>query len=164
MRKPLGIAMFTGLLFLCTFSIYAQSPAFCLKHVEVVTAFKENWVPGVVKNNEDRAGGTIFEISVRIKKNGGITFQQLILENQILSIEVTKDGKRNVPGPFNKGDELVLIARSDKNKSTAPPDDSAIRQLKAKNAEGALLYTIKNKQYLRPVDVIAGKRDKKLPR
>lgn len=161
MLKPPGIATFTGLLLLCTFNIHAQK--FCLKDIDVASASKENWAPGIVKNNAEPAGGIIFEVSVRIKKNGEITFQDLILEDRVLPIEVTMDGKRNVPGPFKKGDELVLIARSDKKNSPVTPDQSIIRELKAKNIEGALLYTFKNKQYLRPVVAFTEKRNKKLP-
>lgn len=153
--------MFTGLLFLCSFTINAQK--FCLKDIDVASASKENWAPGIVKNNSEPSGGIIFEISIKIKRNGDITFQDLILEDQVLPIEVTKDGKRNVPGPFQKGDELVLIARSDKKKSPATPDQSVIRELNAKKTEGALLYTFKNKQYLRPVAVFTQKSNKKLP-
>lgn len=163
MLKPTGLAIFIGLLFLCTFTVHAQSPVFCLKHVEVVSATRENWAPGIVKNNEERTGGIICEISVRIKKNGDITFQDLILEDQVLTVEVSKDGKRNVPGPFKKGDQLLLIARSDKKQSPVAPDASVVLQMKTKDTAGALLYTFKNKQYLRPVDVLTEKSNRKLP-
>ncbi len=132
--------------------VHAQTPEFCLKPVKVIEATQERWAPGVVRDNAAQEGGTIYRISVRIRKKGDVTFQGLILNEGTLEIEAINDGQRNASGPFSKGEELLLVARSEKKATpTTPPDPSFIEKMKSRNAAALLLFTYRGKQFIRPV-------------
>jgi len=125
----------------------AQSPEACNKHLQIREATKETWSPGVVRKNSDQAGGVIYEVKIKIRKSGSINFQKLITDGQSFDIELVKDGERNAHGPFKKGDEVKLIARTDKKQEATKADDSVMKMLAEKDATSAILYTSKKKQY-----------------
>jgi hypothetical protein len=153
MDKLVAAAAVTGLFISFSFFAMAQSsPEVCLKHLQVNEAFKQKWNPGIVRNNSKSAGGMMYSIKIKVKKNGYITFNKLITENEVLDVEVTKDGNRNITGPFDKGDEVTIIARSEINKPGPQPDPALSSKVKSKHAAGAILYTYKGKQYLHTLD------------
>lgn len=162
MYYPTPKAMFFGFFIFCGLTTNAQTPTICVKPVQVSEATRENWSPGIVRENTANAGGVIYQVSVKIKKKGDITFHNLIVNDQVLDIEVVKYGDRNAPGPFVKGDELLLIGRSDRSKEAAGADASLLQKVKEQKAEGAILYTFRSKQYLRPIETFAVKRDNPL--
>ena len=155
-------AIFFGFILFRAFTINAQTPTVCLKPVQVAEATKENWAPGIVRENSANAGGVIYQVSVKIRKKGDVTFQSLIVDDQVLNIEAVKYGERNASGPFLKGDELLLIARSDQSKEAAGADAPLLQKVEEQKAEGAILYTFRSKQYLRPIEAFAVKRDNPL--
>jgi hypothetical protein len=142
----------SGFFIFFVFAANSQTPEICLKHLQLGNTTQEHWTPGIVRSNSDVNGGIIYEIGIKVKKGGYITFQNLITEGQVLEVELIKDGKRNAAGPFKKGDEITLIARSDKQRPVEKPDDLTADKLKSKRAAGGILYTIKEKQYLHTVD------------
>ena len=164
MYIPTLKAIVFGVSFLCALTINAQTPTICVKPVQVSDATRENWSPGIVRENTGNAGGVIYQVSVKIRKKGEVSFNSLIVDGQVLDIESVKYGERNAAGPFMKGDELLLIARSDRSKHIAGADASLLERVKDHKAEGAILYTFKNKQYLRPIEAFTEKRDNPLPK
>ncbi len=158
-----GKAAINGFLILCSVTLYAQAPRICNRPVQLLDATRQNWAPGIVQENSQSSGGMIYELSVRIRKKGNVTFDKLIVNNQMLDVEAVQDGQRHVAGPFRKGDRILLIARFDRSKSPEPADENILARLKNKDAEAALLYTIRNKQRLKPVQSFAEKRANALP-
>jgi hypothetical protein len=163
MHKFVGLAVISGLLVSYSFFTQAQSvPELCNKHLRVSEASAEKWNPGIVVNNGQHSGGMIYSIQIKIRKNGYVTFNNLILESEVLPIEVVKDGKRDVNGSFKKGDVITLIARSDKKKPQNPPGSPISTKLKNKKAEIGVLYTYKGKQYLHALDHVIIKQSSNL--
>jgi hypothetical protein len=138
-------------LLLCTLSLgcdaVAQSPKFCKKHLQISEAKQEKWNPGIVKKNSDQAGGIIYSLKIKVRKSGYVTFEKLIIDGQALDVEVIQNGTRDVQGPFQKGDEITLKARSDKKHEIVKADESIVKKLTEKHSVAAILYQIKNKQY-----------------
>src|SRR5687768_13367205 len=139
MDKLVSLAAFSGLLIFYSLCANAQSPTPCTKHLQINAATQQKWNPGIVQDNSQPSGGIVYEVKIKVKKKGYIAFQNLIIENQVLDVEVIKDGNRNVKGPFQKNDELSLIARSDKKKSYASPEQTVAAIVASKNAEGAIV-------------------------
>ena len=158
--RSLILAFFS--LTLYSITLHAQTPNLCTKHLAVGTSTESNWAPGIVQNNSQPAGGKVYEVQIKIRKNGYITFENLITENEVLPVEIVKDGTRNVAGPFKKGDVLTLIARTDKKKVQPAPENSIALKIKSKNAVGAVSYTFKDKQYIHPLASFIAKENKKL--
>jgi hypothetical protein len=163
MDKFVAVAAVTGLFISFSFFAMAQSsPEVCLKHLQVNEALKQKWNPGIVRNNSKPSGGMMYLIEIKVKKNGYITFNKLITENEVLDVEVMKGGNRNVTGPFEKGDAVTIIARSEINKQSPAPDSAISSKIKSKHAAGAILYTYKDKQYLHTLDRLTETENKKL--
>ena len=75
---------------------------------------------------------------------------------------MTKDGNRNLTGPFKKGDVVTIIARSEINKPGSQPEPATLSKIKAKHAEAAVLYMYKDKQYLHTLDHLSEAENDKL--
>jgi hypothetical protein len=136
--------------FLLSIQAKAQTPA-CSKHLKIEESTQRNWNPGIVQQNAGDTGGLIYEVKIKVKKGGYITFQNLIIEDQVLDVEVKQNGDRQAEGPFKKRDEVVLSARTDKTKSPVAAPNEITLTMKKKNATAALLYTSKGKQYIHPI-------------
>ncbi len=132
---------------------YAQSPEICTKPLQVMQATHEAWVPGIVQNNSVQAGGTIYRISLKIKKRGGVTFQKLILADRVLDVEANHNGQRGAIGPFGKRAQVEIIARTEKQAPTIAPDEYMIRALTSENAQALILFTFRGRSFVRPVKI-----------
>lgn len=163
MLRLFAIAGLSGLLISFTHA-QAQSPTVCLRPLAVKEATEESWAPGVVRENTTAAGGSLYRISVIVRKKGNVLFDKLILNDQVLTIEAVHEGQRHADGPFSKGDEVLLIARSDRARPGSTPEDAVVSMIKKRNAAGALLYTFRDKQYLRPIEAFTEKRSNPLPK
>jgi hypothetical protein len=162
MDKLAGLAAISALLTFCSFFTNAQTPDVCTKHLIIQQATHEKWNPGITLNNSKASGGVVYTVKIKIRTNGYVTFNNLITENEVLPVEILKDGARNVSGSFKKGDVITLIARSDKNMTQGPPDPTISSKLKNRNAEAVILYTTREKRYLHPVDHLTEKESHKL--
>lgn len=88
----------------------------------------------------------LYHITIRTRKKG-ISFHELVTADASLDIEVVRGTERNITGPFAKGEELVLVARSAKG-SRAP--DTAW-WAKSGNAAALILFSRKGKRFFCPV-------------
>ena len=100
-----------------------------------------------MKKNSYQAGGIIYSLKIKVRKSGYVTFEKLIIDGQALDVEVIQNGARDVQGPFQKGDEVTLTARSDRKHEPVKADESIVKKLTEKHSVAAILYQIKNKQY-----------------
>lgn len=112
----------------------------------VSEATQETWSPGIVADPASSSGGMLYRITVRTRKKG-ISFHQLVTSDARVDIEVVRGAERNATGPFAKGEELVLVARSAKD---SPAPDAALR-IKAGNAAALILFSRKGKRFYCPV-------------
>jgi hypothetical protein len=158
-----GLATSAILIFSSFFSNVHSTPDVCRKHLQVIEASQARWNPGIVLSNNNPSGGIIYTIKIKIRTNGYVTFNNLITGNETLAVEVEKDGTRTTSsGTFTKGDVITLIARSDRAKTQVPPDQSINSKLQNRKAEAAILYSLKEKQHLHPIDHLAVKESHKL--
>jgi hypothetical protein len=129
----------------------AQSPKLCTKHFLVEEATIENWNSGIVRNNSDTTGGRIFSVKINIKSKGYITFTNLIINNQQLPIEAIRNGARTFQGKVSYGDSLTLICRTEKKIDYPPGDKTIVDKVKARGDMGAIVYSLDDHKYFRPV-------------
>jgi hypothetical protein len=135
------------------------------KHFKIIEASQHKWTPGVAQENAKQVGGLIYEIKLRVKKKGSLQFDQFISEGKALGIEVTRDSERNAKGPFNKGDVLTLIARTDVSQAATVPDQVLEEYIsKAKQKPGWIVYSFKEKKYMAGISVIEEKVPNQLSR
>lgn len=120
------------------------------KHFKVIDASQHKWSPGVVQKNSEPAGGVIYEIKIKMKKNG-VKVDQFITENKSLKIEINKGAERHAGGPFRKGDQLTIVARSE---SSSPVGENWAAAIATKNKTGWLGYSFDGKNYLAGVSQI----------
>ena len=69
----------------------------------------------------------------------------------MLPVEVKQNGNRNVAGTFKKGDEVVLIARTNKQKQVTAAEDALLAKMKDKGAPAAVIYSNKDKKYFHTI-------------
>jgi hypothetical protein len=150
MDKLLALILFS-VIFIYTFSVNAQTPIACNKHLQINSATEQKWNPGIVQDNNEPAGGMVYEIKIKVKKSGYILFQNLIIDNQVLPLEVVKDAKRSAVGPFSKDDVLSLIARTNRKKNYSAPDEAIVRIVNGKNAKAAIVYTLDEKHHVHTI-------------
>jgi hypothetical protein len=143
-------AFLATIFFIVSIDVTSQTPV-CTKHLKIEESTQRNWNPGVVKENSAQAGGDIFEVKIKVKKGGYITFEKLIIEDQALAVEVKQDGNRGAQGPFKKGDEIILTSRTDKEEPFNKADQAIVTTINNKNAIGAVLYTVKGKEYIHTI-------------
>jgi hypothetical protein len=162
MDKLISFALFIFCHSFLSSCLQAQSPEICTKHLEIKEASQQTWGPGIVKKNAEQAGGVKYEVKIKIRKNGHVTFKSLIVDNQILPVEISQNGNRNMQGPFAKGDEVTLIARTDKEKPAEVSDEVTNEKMQQRNAVAAILYDYKKKQYLHTLKKFSTHRRDKL--
>jgi hypothetical protein len=123
----------------------------CSKHLKIQESTQRHWNPGIVTENSAQAGGSIYEVKIKVKKGSNIAFEKLIAEGQALDIELKQNGQRGAQGPFKKGDEIILSARTDKQQPLTNSDQEVATAIRNKKATGAILYTLNDKKYIQTI-------------
>lgn len=161
MNKLVGVALLSTLIFVSTINSSAQTEV-CTKHLILKEASQAKWNPGIVKSNSESSGGKTFEVRIKVRKQGYLTIENLITENEVISFEVIQNGNRNAKGPFKKGDELLIVGRTDRKKQESAPAVTLVDMLRSEKAAGAIVYRFRDQTYLHPITQFAEKQSNKL--
>lgn len=121
------------------------------KHLKIIDASQHKWSPGTVQKNSEPAGGIIYETKIKVKKSGDLKIDHFIIEDKLLKVEINKGTERKVSGPFTKGDELTILARSE---TSSPISENLSASIGAKKKSAWLMYTVDGKNYLAGVSRI----------
>lgn len=145
------------ILFIVSSTCFAQVQI-SSKHVKINAATQMSWSPGMIQQNSAPAGGKVFEVAIKIKKRGDYVFEKMIVDGQSLDIEMVKDGKRGIDGPYKKCSKWHIISRSDRGevKDIIDPDiRSTINENQA--VVGWIKYKFKGETLLAPVNQFESK-------
>jgi|GEM_PF-5465901 len=150
-------AIFIGSCLCFSLSANAQSPKLCSRHFRILSATKEAWSPGIVRNNNEIAGGVNYELKIKVRRKAPLEFQNLTAENKTLKIEVRKGGEP-LTASTKKGDVLTLIARYDLKKESSDNQTSDIsKTINENNTAAAIHYIVNDVHYLHLVESIETK-------
>ncbi len=124
---------------------------FSTKFFKVTEATVQSWSAGANRQSDKNQSGFIYQIKVTVTKANQSKFDSLIVDGNLLSVEIVKGSERNYTGSFSKGDQVIVLARTE----NSTPNKKASAKLSAaiakKKEQGFLSYRIKGKPCLFPI-------------
>ena len=138
-------------LFFLVFSALNSAAAqvkFSTKYFKVTEATVQSWSPGASRNTDKREGGFIYQVKATVTKANQLKFDSLIVNGSMLAIEVVNGTQRNFKGPFLKGDQITILARSEHSEPIKKAPGKLWVAIEGRNGSGCVSGHLKGKPYL----------------
>jgi hypothetical protein len=121
---------------------------FATKFFKVTEATVQSWSPGASRNTGKTEGGFVYQVKATVTKASQLQFDSLVVDGNMLAIEVVKGTQRNYKGPFSKGDQLTILARTENGASIKKASTKLLEAMAQKKGSGFISYRVKGKPYL----------------
>lgn len=136
-----------------TFFLLSYIPISCAvqssatKHLTVLEATERTWKPGIVKNNTQRSGGKIYDITLSVRESGRFKFQSLTVGQQMLDVQLKEARNENLV----KGDTVRLVARTDVTKAAPAASERNLDIIKNDSAQAVVDYEFESVSFSLPI-------------
>jgi hypothetical protein len=133
---------------LCSASAQAKLST---KYFKATEATVQSWSAGASRNTGKMESGFIYQVKATVTKGNLLQFDSLIVDGNSLAIEVVKGTQRNYRGPFSKGEQITILARTENGGPARKASAILLAGIAKRKEAGFISYRANGKAYLFPV-------------
>ena len=141
-----------SILFSCIFFVPSSGQVkLTSKFFKVTDATVQTWSAGASQPNGKGQSGNIYQVKLTVTKANQARFDSLVVDGNVWPTETVKGSARNYSGTLAKGDQIIVLARTENGQLIKKPSPKITNAIATNKAKAFLCYSIKGKQCLFPI-------------